>query len=97
MFESPPYIFVATVFGLAVLVGFLPARKYRTAIIGCIALGPLWFGLWLTFHDWTGIEHEFGTGLALLLFVPVFLAIWATITIWPFMLTVRLRKIHRNG
>jgi hypothetical protein len=41
MFESPPYMFIATVFGLAVLVGFLPARKYRTTIIGCIALGPL--------------------------------------------------------
>lgn len=89
-----PYMFMATAVAAAVLVGFLPARKFRTVLIGCIALGPLWLGLWLTFHDWSGIEHEFGTGLAVLMFVPIFLVVWAAVTIFPFMLTVRLRQIH---
>jgi hypothetical protein len=78
----------------SILIGFVRVDKLRTLLLLSWWLLPLWVSLWFTITYSTDIEFEFGAWWAYLAFTPLFLAVWATVTTFPFMLTVRLRKIR---
>ena len=59
-------------------------------------LAPVWFGLWFTANYAKDIEYEFGAWWTYLAVAPLFLFPWAAITVFPFMLTARLREIQQG-
>lgn len=78
----------------SILLGFMAKGKFRTLFIASLWMIPLWCAVLVTASAPREIEFEFGDWWVLLACSPIFLAPWATLTIFPFMLTVRLRKIH---
>jgi len=57
---------------------------------------PLFFSLWFTARFSDRIAFEFGAWWTYVAFAPVLLAIWAATTVFPFMLTAKLRGIQRG-
>ena len=81
---------------VSVLIGFMSASKLRTLMILAWWLAPLWIALWFTNSFAPDIEFEFGAWWSYLAFAPIFLVLWAVVTIFPFKLTTRLREIQRG-
>ena len=80
----------------SILAGLLAQGKMRIVVIVSLWSIPFWFALWATITDPSGIEREFGAWWAILAFAPFLLSLWAAVTIFPFLLTAKLRKIHRG-
>ncbi|EJL26619.1 hypothetical protein [Novosphingobium sp. AP12] len=68
----------------------------RTLLIAALWLTPLWFASWFTVSYSADIAYEFGAWWAYLAFTPLFLAVSAAVTLFPFMLIQRLVKIQRQ-
>jgi hypothetical protein len=68
--------------------------KLRTIIFLILWFIPLIYAALVTVMDRNLIEYEFGDWWALLLMSPFFLALWSVVTLFPFKLVVRLRKVH---
>ncbi|PNU01654.1 hypothetical protein A8V01_27355 [Novosphingobium guangzhouense] len=85
---------VATV--ASALLGCLGRSTIRTSLIATIWLAPLWFASWFTAAYSADIAYEFGDWWAYLAFTPLFLAAWAAVTLFPFMLVKRLLEIQRQ-
>ncbi len=66
-------------------------------LIFVLWLAPLWFALWFTANYSADISSEFGAWWAYLAFTPLILAIWAVVTLFPFMLAKRLLEIQRQN
>ena len=93
---SGPITIALITVAISVLVGFMISGKLRTFLIVGWWLSPLWFDLWFTAAHGGDIELEFGSQWAFLWLTPVFLALWAVLTIFPFMLTTKIRAIQRG-
>lgn len=68
----------------------------RALLIVAVWLVPLWLASWFTVSYSADIAHEFGVWWVYFAFAPLFLAMWATVTLFPFMLVTRLLKIQRE-
>lgn len=81
---------------VSVLIGFIAASRVRFLLIVGWWLVPLWIILWVTATDAERIAFEFGDWWVGLAVAPILLGLWAAVTIFPYMLTVRLREIQRG-
>lgn len=81
---------------LSALAGCLRLGTLRVVLIFVLWLAPLCFTLWFTANFSAEITSEFGAWWAYLAFTPLILAVWATVTLFPFMLAKRLLEIHRQ-
>lgn len=68
----------------------------RTMLILAVWLVPLWFALWITISYSADIASEFGWWWIYLAFTPFFLAGWAALTLFPFMVVKRLLQLQRE-
>jgi hypothetical protein len=68
----------------------------RTLLIVGMWLAPLWFASWFTVSYSADIAYEFGAWWAYLAFTPLILALWAAVTLFPFMLVKQLLEIQRR-
>jgi hypothetical protein len=93
---SGPITIALIAVAISILIGFMTSGKLRTLLIIGLWLLPLWFALWFTASYTRDIEFEFGIQWAFLWVAPLFLALWAVLTIFPFALTIKIRAIQRG-
>lgn len=79
---------------ISILLGFMSAGRLRTSLITGLWLAPLWLAIWFAVTFAEEIKFEFGSWWFPFFWMPVFLAIWALVTVAPFKLTVRIRAIN---
>jgi hypothetical protein len=98
LFVDALYLEVASylaVIAISASLGLLNAGKLRLLLITSWWLTPLWMAIWLTTR-YPDFERGLGFWGIYLFAVPVFLALWAILTIFPFKLVVRAREIKRG-
>lgn len=81
---------------VSVLIGFMNASRKRSLLISGWWLIPFWIALWVTVTEAEQIAFALGDWWVLLVVTPLLLALWGAVTIFPYMLTVRLREIRRG-
>ncbi len=79
---------------VSALLGVMKKSKIRTTIFLALWLVPLIYAALSTIMARCEIEYEFGDWWALLAVSPYLLALWSVVTLFPFKLVVRLRKVH---